>query len=209
MLITSLIFTSCKNNEKANMNDSERHTYVVISQDGDGKKVDTYSLTSYEAKKMKQQDNILVVELDGYVTGSKKSNNNDLKVKKNFYKKDKQKKIVKTHSSKASNTEWNMQSIKLNTAVLEEDSFIQYDFLEKTVSGPAITFLPDIGLAEDGITVSGPAITLLPDNGLFEDNDTVLSPSNNYLPDSMFNIIQKNKHTPVPGIVKVAIIDSE
>lgn len=145
-IILAITMTSCDINDKSYLNDNLKQTYVVISQEGNSKKVTTFSLTSAEAEKMRQQDNILVVEVDGYVTGSKESSDNRHTNKKNFYEKDKHNKNMQMRSLKSSNTEWNMQTIRLDSAVLGEDSVVFPETEISTVTGSAI------------ISVSGSAI---------------------------------------------------
>ncbi|HWT74804.1 MAG TPA: S8 family peptidase [Mobilitalea sp.] len=85
--------------------------YVVISKSDGNYSVNTYSMTPYEASKMKQlNDDILVVEEDGYVKGSQiqdKESWKEIKTQKNKH----DKKVIKK-SSKDSKTEWNLQAVK-------------------------------------------------------------------------------------------------
>ena len=84
--------------------------YVIISDTDGSRGVDTYKMTFDEALKLKNSDpNILVVAEEGYVTGSKvkeKNNLNNFKAEK----KQNNKKVVKK-SAKDSDTEWNIQEV--------------------------------------------------------------------------------------------------
>ena len=136
-LLCSLIVTPIQTYAISEKQDTKKEQYVVISNNGKSRNVETYSMTSAEALKLRQDSKVLVVEKDEYVFGSMidinnfkdkdkdkdKDKNKDKKFKK--IKKDKHNKKIKKRSSKNSNVEWNIQAIKADSV--------------DTISGSAIT----------------------------------------------------------------------
>jgi len=90
------------------VNLNETNQYIVITEDGKKHNVDTYNITSTEAKRLLNSGKALIVEKDGIVYGSSNSSKTTIqKIKHN--------KTVEKRSFKESDKEWNMQTIKATT----------------------------------------------------------------------------------------------
>lgn len=71
LIVLCAILSSSVNMNVITETNGSQKKYIVISKANDNYSVNTYSLTPYEASKLKQSgEDILVVAEDGYVKGS-------------------------------------------------------------------------------------------------------------------------------------------
>ncbi|QHQ59506.1 S8 family serine peptidase [Anaerocolumna sedimenticola] len=173
VVIGSLIFSFIAvpfKTHALNKDSNTEKSYVVVYEDGASRKVDTINLNPYEAAKMEQERDVLVVEEDGLVYGSGKKNDSNLK---DFYSKDKHEKKVKKKSSKNSDVEWNMQVIKADNITAED----LYD--ESVVTGPAFNVVT--GPAINTITDSKVKVAII-DSGVDYSEDVDVYMRKNFIP---------------------------
>ena len=128
--------------------------YVILSQVGEGVSVSTEISSSQEAYLVSKDNNVIVIEENSYVYGSKKGNKHNKHENKRSKNK-KQKKTTK-RESKNSSKEWNIQAIKA------EDNAFTYsgDRIKVAIIDSGVDYTEDIDVIrqnfipeEEGVSV--------------------------------------------------------
>lgn len=130
-LICSILAPSLCQEKETKASNSEKSTYIIISEDGTSTNVDTAILSEDQAESLKDDDNIIIVEEDSYVYGL---SNEEVSLDK-----DVQEKTTVVKDANDCEAEWNMDMINQDSTVAYSD--IQVDNPDTSVesaSGSAI-----------------------------------------------------------------------
>lgn len=159
LVVSSVVVSSFNTTALAKDNKNVVKSYVVISETGKGRNVAAYKLNSSEASQMERRSDIVVIEEEKYVYGSKVK---ERAMEYPKFRKAHKRKIEKRHL-KTSDTEWNRQAIKADSIDISSDT--------STITEPAIN------------TESGKKVKIaLIDSGIDYTSDIDVKERKNFVP---------------------------
>lgn len=130
LLLTSLLMTNT-NSYKVSALSLEEKEYIVITESENEKIVETLSMTQNEAITLEKNDDVIVVEEEGYVYGSHKNHNE--KGKAHTKNKEKHDKKTFEKKSKNSDVEWNMQAINVTDQVIPVNQKVKVAIIDSGI----------------------------------------------------------------------------